>query len=269
MKRTSIVLAILTSCCLAQQDPFGNVRGQGSPVERDPFGDSGPPKDRGPFVPPSNIRVFLQYIEIAHTDLTTMMADAPTGAVLRTRAMTLVEKRTAKITDSAVIILQDGDRAYLESFREMIVPTEYGPPIMSMDPPPRPDQLAKQKEFIYLLGPFVRLTPSGWDTRNTGITVQLEPVLSDDRRTVSVILATDWVEYRGDRIIRSLTMPWGRNDVKMPEFRTQSCVFRLSLSPKIFELGAVLNHLNQAPVPAPATKVLLFVRCDVPGAPAK
>jgi len=267
MKRVTTILALLTSCCLAQQDPFGDGRGAGNHVERDPFGDPGPPRDTGPYIPPPNIRIFLQYIEVSHADLTNLMADAPSGAALHGNAMALVEKRVARIMDSAILVVQSGHRAYLESFKEVIVPTEYGLPTMSMDPPPTAEQIAKEKEFTSALGHFARSTPSGWDTRNTGLTVQLDPVLSKDRRTVDLFLAPEWVEYHGNRIIRSMAAPSGKSDLKMPDFRTQRCVIQLSLTPEVIEFSAALNPLVQAPAPAQSTKVLLFVRCEVLGAP--
>ena len=268
MKRTSIVLAILTSCCLAQQDPFGNVRGQGSPVERDPFGDSGPPKDRGPFVPPSNIRVFLQYIEIAHTDLTAMMADAPSGAALHGKAMALVQKRSARIVDSSVFTFQSGRRTSAESIREYIYPTDKDADFSRWNPEPPGNP-------SFPIIPSLRLLASPWwvywDTRTAGLTFEFETpvILPFDDPTINLrFLVEDvsfskllsWMEKR-DR--------WGDDSLRMPLFDTRRVAQQLPLQDGVYELASVIAPLPSPPAPAQSAKVLLFVRCEIPGTPAK
>ena len=268
MSRIATVLAMLTSCCLAQQDPFGDGRGPGNPVERDPFADPGPPKDPGPNIPPSNIRVLLQSIEISHTDLTTMTADASSGAVLHTRAMKLVEKQSARIVDSSVFTFQSGKKTTAESIREYIYPVEKEPDDLRWNP-------GSLSGSPFPVTSSLRVLASPWwicwDTRNTGLTFDFEspiPFSSDDP-TITLRFVVEDVSCTGLIPWMKQRDRWGDASLRMPHFETRRAAQELPLQAGVFELVGVLDPLPRPPAPALATKVLLFIRCEVQGAPAK
>ena len=272
MNRIATVLAILTSCSLAQQDPFGDGRGPGNPVERDPFGDSGPPKDRGSFVPPSNIRVLLQSIEISHTDLTTMMADASSGAVLHTRAMKLVEKQSAMIVDSSVFTFQSGHRTLSESIREFVFPMGFS----ENEIPNRIPEMAASDRASRRISWWIwssknarKLAMQCWWTMNVGNFHQLEAHIGDGARTLELWGAVENSTLTGMNFIKSHRTDQGDDSIRMPQFEKRRANLSLSLSPGVWQLAAVLDPLPRPPAPALATKVLLFIRCEVPGTPAK
>lgn len=264
MKRISIVLSILTSCCLAQQDPFGDGRGSGNHVERDPFGDPGPPRDPGPYVPPPNIRVFLQYIEVAHTDLTNLLEDGPSGAVLHTRAMALVDKRAARIVDSAVFTFQSGRRTSAESIREYIYPAEKEPDSFGWN-----SGSLSGSSFPGI--PSLRLLASpwwiSWDTRNTGLTFDFETpiIFSFDDPTINLRFLVEDVSFSGLIPWMERRDRWGDDSLRMPLFETRRVTQQLPLQDGVYELASVIDPLPRPPAPAQSTKVLVFVRCEVPG----
>lgn len=264
MKRITTILSILTSCCLAQQDPFGDGRGSGNHVERDPFGDPGPPRDPGPYVPPPNIRVFLQSIEVAHTDLTTMMADAPSGAVIHARAMALVEKRAARIVDSAVFTFQSGERVSAESIREHIYPIDKDADFFRWNPEPPGDP-------SFPVTPSLRVLASPWwiywDTRNTGLTFEFETpiILPFDNPTINLRFLVEDVSFSGLIPWMEQRDRWGDDSLRMPLFETRRVTQQLPLQDCVYELASVIDPLPRPPAPAQSTKVLLFVRCEVPG----
>ncbi|MBN8458987.1 MAG: hypothetical protein J0M04_14220 [Verrucomicrobia bacterium] len=220
---------------------------------------------------PQNIRVLVSMVEVSHTDLTSLLSNpTASGAEIFTAANALVKSGRAKTVDSAVLTTRNGQATEITTVKEMTYVTEYEPPQLVSDPP-----LSPLENRAWLRGqgdpPLVVYdsTPSCWDTRNVGLTISAVPTLSPDARSVTLAFIPEWVEHHGDRLIRAVPGPYFNFDIKMPDFRTLRCNTQFTIPTGAFELVSVLTPMNQAPVPAPVTKVLLFVRCEVPGAPAK
>ena len=254
MKRTSIVLAILTSCCLAQQDPLGDGR------------------DAEPYIPSPNIRVFLQHIEIAGNDLTTISAGAPSGADLHTRALELVGKRTARIVDSAVTTMQTGVRSIVGSHQEFVFPMGFS----ENDPPNLIPQMAASDRaarrmpwWIWNQRTARELPMQAWWTKNIGIFHEMEASITDGERSVELRIEVDVSAIAGMAVIKAHRIPQGDDSIRVPLFETRRVTQNLNLHPGVWEMASILDPLPRPPVPAQSTKVILFVRCEVSGAAAK
>ena len=99
--RTAIIALLLLSCgiCAANQDP------------------------------PKLIRVSVQYIEVTHSVLTEMLAGKEKGGPgLHAKAIALAKEGKAKILETCMVVCHCGQKATVESLREVIYPTEYQPP---------------------------------------------------------------------------------------------------------------------------------------------
>ena len=214
------------------------------------------PGSRAAAVPPANIRISLQLIEVAHPTLTELLAGrAISGDKLHNQAMALVHGGRAKVLETCILTCKDGRMARAESIREVTYPTEYepgglgsSPQVLPMSTPPliRPDLF------------------QGWQTRNAGVTFEVEAALTHDRKIVLVRLVPEivdpvglvtWVEYRD---------AWGDCSTRMPTFDTLRTNSMLSLAAGSFELAAVLTPRPSRPTPANSRKVLVFVRADLP-----
>lgn len=212
-------------------------------------------------VPPVNIRLLVQLVEVPHPDLTKLLAGVDTsGPALHAAAIALTASGRAKVLDSAVITTRNGQAATIESIQEVIYPTEFDPPQLPCGgQPTRAEKAARDAE----LG-FFRWSPAAWDTRNAGLTLEVCPTASPDGRSVELALIPEWVEYAGDRTVFEWRGTSGRLDIKIPDFRTLRTNLNLTVVPGSFGLGAVLSPVVDAPAPILATKVMVFIRADLP-----
>jgi hypothetical protein len=220
---------------------------------------------------PQNVRLLVSMVEVSHTDLTSLLSNpSASGAEIFTAANALVKSARAKIVDSAVLTTRNGQTTEIATANEMIFPTEYEQPELPCGNTP---STAEHRAWLRETGAppliFYYSTPSAWDTRGVGLTISAVPTLSLDGKSVTLAFIPEWVEHHGDRLVKANSGPFFRFDIKMPDFRSLRCNTTFTVPTGAFELVSVLTPMNQAPVPAPVTKVLLFVRCEVPEVPKK
>lgn len=86
---------------------------------------------------------------------------------------------------------------------------------------------------------------------------------SADGRSIELALIPEWVEYAGDRTVLDWQGCCGRLDIKIPDFRALRTNLDLTVVPGMFELGAVLSPVVDAPAPILATKIMVFIRADL------
>lgn len=105
-------------------------------------------------------------------------------------------KGTDLLCDSYVLV-RPGQRAKIEQIREFIYPTEY-------DPPEIPNSFGQFQvgNVIYQTDlpatyPVTPATPTAFETRNVGKTLEVEPSVSADNRTVTLNLLTDFTDFTG------------------------------------------------------------------------
>ena len=210
--------------------------------------------------PPANIRVLLQLIELPHPALTELMAGPDTsGKTLHATAMALVKAGQAKVLESAILTTKEGLKASVVSYREVIYATEYEKPELGCG------------GGYHNLAPadfFANRSPSAWDTRNVGVTVEVIPSIADDGRRIALELNPEISEQTGEQIWNSWLGPHGHYDIRMPDFRALRSKLDLNLVSGVFEMAAVLSPAPTAPAPAVLRKVLVFVRADLLPRPA-
>lgn len=214
-----------------------------------------------------NIRMLVSMVEVSHTDLTSLLSNpTASGSEIFTAANTLVKSGRAKVVDSAVLTTRNGQATEITTVNEVIYPTENEQPELISDPPlSTAEHRAWLREIDAPPLIFYYSTPTAWDTRNVGLTISATPVLSRNGKSVALAIIPEWVEHRGDCLVKANPGPFFRFDIKRPDFRSLRCNTTFTVPTGAFELVSVLTPMNQDPVPAPVTKVLLFVRCEVPG----
>lgn len=95
------------------------------------------------------------------------------------------------------VIAKTGQKASVEVVREFIYPTEY-------DPPQIPTNVGTQPNVI-IIGPPLPLppipvtptTPTAFETRRVGMVLDVEPVISEDGRSVDLTLTPEFTEFVG------------------------------------------------------------------------
>jgi hypothetical protein len=209
---------------------------------------------------PRLIRVSVQYIEVPHPVLMGWMSGSETsGPSLHAKAMTLSKTGGAKILETSMVVCKSGYKASVESIREEIFPSEYAPPGLpgtfgggprDRTPPADPSH------------PMLR-QPTAFETRNTGVTLLVEPTTGTDGRIIDLRFSSEivsrlrletWMEHKD---------PWGNAPIRMPVFEKWGLKSALILQSGKFELAAVITPKPDAPVPAVSRRILLFVRADI------
>jgi general secretion pathway protein D len=96
----------------------------------------------------------------------------------------LSQKKGVDLISSPKVTAKSGERAMIEIIRDFRYPTEFDPP-----------QLSATNGSIYT--PVVPSSPTGWDTKPTGITLEVEPTIASDNYTIEMNLVPRIVEFEG------------------------------------------------------------------------
>jgi general secretion pathway protein D len=96
----------------------------------------------------------------------------------------LNQKKGVDLVSAPKVTTQSGKRATIEIVREFRYPTEFQPPKLSS---------AQGSQYT----PVVPNSPSGWKTKPTGITLEVEPTVGADAYTIELNLAPRVIEFDG------------------------------------------------------------------------
>lgn len=111
----------------------------------------------------------------------------------------LSQRKGVDLLSAPSVLARSGQRAKIEVIREFIYPTEY-------DPPEIPNQFGAIAGVGGVGGgaaaaggafPVTPATPTAFETRNTGVTLEVDPVLGADQFTIDLNLAPEVVEFDG------------------------------------------------------------------------
>ncbi len=264
MKATSCFLAtvLLVSPSLVAQEPP-------RAVPTAPAGDADPfaPREGGGTPPaaaidPAAMRQNLSArYEVFSLDLAAAAAlqrENPGDAALYLRLIAMVEKKEAIQESMHVIRCVQGQKSMSENTAEMIYATEYEPPELpntvgvSIEPPKSPtatdnpatlpdtSKLENAPPLSMFNGIQTPATPTAFQTRNTGITIEMEASVDPDTGKVQLISSFDNVLHVG--VTEHGT---GLSKTTMPEFEVQKLIGSATVTPgKPFLLGTI----NRPPV---------------------
>lgn len=202
------------------------------------------------------VRVTVRVIEVPHRELTKWTAgERPGGPELHDRALKLALAGGAEIVDTNVLVVRSGEKAVTESIAETIYPTEWEPSGMGLEGNP----LDSKEPFPILLRPtdFV-----SFETRNTGTTLEIEPMIHAGRGMIDLRLSFEMVERAALETWMEFRDEWGDASVKRPIFDTRRLTSAITLAAGRFELFNVFNP-KPATVPAAATRQLVFVGAEI------
>jgi len=95
----------------------------------------------------------------------------------------LNQKKGVDLLSAPNVTTKSGQRAVIEIIREFRYPTEFQPP-----------QVPSGGNGVSAVTPT---TPTGFETRNTGVTLEVEPVVGPDGQTIDLNLVPQVVEFEG------------------------------------------------------------------------
>jgi general secretion pathway protein D len=110
----------------------------------------------------------------------------------------LNQKKGVDLLSAPRVTTKSGQRAVIEIVREFRYPTQFNPPQIpqTFNPPNSttilPGQASQGTSF-----PVTPTTPTAFETRNTGVTLEVEPVVGPDGITIDLNLVPQVVEFEG------------------------------------------------------------------------
>jgi len=167
----------------------------------------------------------LEFIETPYADFSEWLKanpGAPDGDLLRADVQKWIDAGSAEVLASQMSIARSGQRAKVESIRELIYPTEFDPIQW------RPS------------APY----PTAFETRNLGMTLEFDPVMSET--VIDVSLAPEWVELVGE--CEQRPEPNGsvqKGDVRVPLFQANRISNQLETLPGEWTLVDVQSARSQ------------------------
>ncbi|WP_018970976.1 Amuc_1100 family pilus-like protein [Rubritalea marina] len=151
----------------------------------------------------------------------------------------LSQKKGADVMTAPSIVARSGEKATIEIIREFIYPTEY-------EPPELPTQVGSSGSddsgAVSNVFPVTPATPTAFETRNTGVTLEVEPTLGEDGYTIDLSFAPEIVDFEGfvnygspiqttssDALGNPVIITITENRIEMPVFSTRRVTTGLTI----------------------------------------
>jgi general secretion pathway protein D len=165
--------------------------------------------------------------------LTGLFSDGQVQMIMRG----LAQKKGTDLMTAPSVTARSGQKATIEIIREFIYPTEY-------EPPELPNSVGTTSSFgLGGLGgigggggsfPVTPATPTAFETRNTGVTLEIEPTIGENDFVISLKFVPEIVEFEGfinygspiqspstDALGNPVTAIITENRIEMPVFSTR------------------------------------------------
>ena len=211
------------------------------------------------------VRVQVEFIDVAHEQLTGLMFGEKPSAndgEVRKQVAQLVKDGKAAIAETMLCVTRSGQKATTESIEEFIYPTEYEPAEISIESSSKEkDAKEPTKEVVRdnATGP----TPTAFETRNLGSTMEIEPTLSDDEKTVELRIIPEMVHHVGNQVWAEWKGEHGNSPIQMPIMYTVRLNTAVTLATGRYTLLAALSPKNKDGFPDSTRKLMVFVKADV------
>lgn len=222
------------------------------------------------------IRVQVEFIDVPHEQLTELMfGDKPAAndGELRKQAGQLVKDGKATIAETMLCLARSGEKATTESIEEYIYPTEYEPAQLpsivppadagseSSDKAPKTVVVAAPNGHDIATGP----TPTAFQTRNLGSTMEMEATLSADNKTVDLKIVPEIVHHVGNEIWADWKGEHGDSPIQMPRFYVLRLNTSVTVATGQYMLLGAFSPKDKDGHPDRTRKLMVFVKADVTG----
>ena len=220
-----------------------------------------------PKVEPGSVMIHVQveYIGVTHeqlTELTFMRKPKADETDLRQQVQGLVKKGEAKIVETMLGVVTSGQKLTTQSVREFIYPTEYEPAELpnTVRIDGRGGEGVSTEDLSRLITPP---TPTAFDTRNVGSTLEFEATVLTDG-TVDLRIAPEMVANTGNTSWLVMKDPMeNKHEILMPVFYTNLINVRLTIQDGSYALAATLTPKGKNGEVDYEQKMMVFVKADV------
>ena len=235
----------------AQDDPFAPDNKPGPPTREELRRNL-----------PKLIQVQIEWIQLDHSTLTDLLflRDLKGDSTeLRKEVQDLVRKEKAEILETAIVITRSGQKAVAESIKEKIYPTEYEPAEVPNDVEVTGNTTAET--LAQLVTPP---TPTAFETRNLGTTLEVEPVVGADDKTIDLRFAPEIVKDFGVTTYGTLKDTLGNeNHITMPLFYSMRVSTGLTVRDGQYRFAGVHSPPNAEGEVERSKKIMVFAKCDL------
>jgi Flp pilus assembly secretin CpaC len=176
------------------------------------------------------------------------------------RIQELLAKGTAQLLAWPIVTTHSGQRALVEAIDEIRYATEFDPPTVSFTPSFNAAETLKiePKADVTLF----EAIPTTFETRNVGVTLEVEPVVSADGKTIKLDLVPQHVRLKGyHKVTVEKPSTGGKVVVEQPEFDVLKVTTSLTLKNGqrvlmgVFRVAEPPKHLEMFLLKAEAEKV--------------
>lgn len=210
---------------------------------------------------PLQIRVQVEYVEMDHELMTELMSAEKvlSDNALRKRLRELEKEKKVKVVETQVAVTRSGKVVTVEAVEEFIYPTEYEPAEL-----PNEVTVVKGGEKVetdvrdVASGP----TPTAFETRNLGSTLEAEPNLGE-HEFMDVRVSTEMVQHVRNEVWAEWKGKTGDAPILMPIFYTMRISGTYTMRDGSYCLAAAVSPKGPDGHPAYGRKVMIFLRADV------
>lgn len=220
---------------------------------------------------PRQVQVQVEFVEMDHKKMTKLLflssPEVADATPLRKTVAEMVKKGEAEVLETMMVVARSGEKATREAIREFIYPTEYEPPEIpaKVNVPGAPKGDGVSPEELKWMGMLrTGYTPTAFETRNLGGTLEVEPIIAEDGKHVSLRFAPEIVWHTGNTVWAEDKDAHGNvSKVQMPQMYSLRVMTAITCIDGQYNLVAVLSPKDQDGVTDFTRKVMMFVKCDV------
>jgi hypothetical protein len=230
------------------------AEGQAVDEEPDPFdADANAPK---------LVQTQVEFVEMSHEALTKLLFFAKPKSAdateLRKQVQDMVAKNEAKVLETQIVISRSGHKSTSESIHEFIYPTEFDPASVEL-------KMKDTLDKAMLSGfPFNPATPTAFETRNIGSTLEVEPTLGEDNRIIDLRFLPEISCHTGNTVWHEGKDTNGNPfKIAMPDFHILRLNTAITCINGQYTLAGVVSPKDDKGETDMTRKVMIFVKCDV------
>ena len=218
---------------------------------------------------PKFVQVQVEFVEMAHEDLTKLLflsnPESSDATALRNTVAEMVKKDEAKVLETMMVVARSGEKATSEGISELIYPTEYEPPELpnEIDLPEKSGGLSPEEiKLLWMLR--TPATPTSFETRNLGSTLEVAPNIGARGRVIDLNFTPQIVWHSGDTVWVETKDGLGNiSRIQMPRMYKLSVNTAITCIDGQYNLVAVLSPKDQEGTTDFSRKVMVFVKCDI------
>lgn len=209
------------------------------------------------------LQIQVEWIEVDAETATDLLMDenpaqpavirSSNAGPLRQTLQESIDKGKATLVESVMVTARSGQRAKAESIHEYIYPTEYDA-----------GSFVHSEKSLGTATKQIAPQARNFETRNVGVTLEVDPVIGSDERIIDLNLAPELVYLTGKE-------SWGKHEaegsaveVLMPSFYTVKTTTQVTLVAGEYLLMSVQSPRNlETGMTDPERKILVFVKANL------